>query len=207
MMKSPYLLFVCAGLASAGCGASSLNGDEDITKNEARDYEPAAGMPVPEWQFEEWHGGPPRKLADLRGRVVVVRFWTDQCPYCAESLPALEELAKEFADEPVTFVGAYHSKPLGSERPWKTAIQAAEQMKVSFPIAYDRKWKTVLSWWSDHRPRSPTSATFVIGPAGKIVHVHPGPEFHPGDDPKHAKCHQAFADIRRAIRQALPERD
>lgn len=38
----------------------------------------------------EWAGSKPMRL---RGRVVVARFWTDPCPYCAASLPAMQAIA------------------------------------------------------------------------------------------------------------------
>ena len=79
----------------------------------------AVGQPASPWQLVEWDGAAPRRLEQLRGQVVVVRFWTNTCPYCARSLPALQQLADELRGRPVQFVGIYHSKPRGSERPWK----------------------------------------------------------------------------------------
>ncbi len=73
----------------------------------------------------EWASSTPLRLRDLRGRVVVVRFWTDTCPYCEASLPAMQKLAEEMKEAPVTFVGLYQSKPLGSERHWKGVVAHA----------------------------------------------------------------------------------
>lgn len=151
----------------------------------------------------EWAGSEALRLEDLRGRVVVVRFWTDTCPYCTKSLPAMQELAEEFEEEPVTFVGLYHSKPLGSERPWKAAVAHARRLGVTFPIAYDHDWKTLRAWWLDGRGRSATSASFVVAPDGTIAHVHPGPEFFPSDDPAHARANADYEAIRASIRGQL----
>lgn len=162
------------------------------------------------WEFEEWAHSEPLDLKDLRGRVVLVRFWTDSCPYCARSLPAVQQLAEEFRDEPVTFVGAYHSKPLGSERPWKDAVKTARDWGVEFPLAYDRQWETVRSWWLEGQDAAATSSSFVIDSQGEVVHIHPGPVFFPSDDPEEARFDRDFRKIRQAIREALsgiPDRE
>ncbi|MEM8610154.1 MAG: redoxin domain-containing protein [Myxococcota bacterium] len=165
------------------------------------------GSKAPRWTVgPEWDGSPPLRLADLRGQVVVVRFWTDTCPFCAKSLPALQALADEFADAPVAFVGLYQSKPRGSERRWSDAVALARKLGVTFPLAYDHDWKTLRAWWLDGRPTRATSASFVIGPDGTIVHVHPGPVFFESDDPRDARANADYQAIRAAIRAHLPPR-
>ena len=164
------------------------------------------GAKAKEWiAGPEWAHSKPLRLEDLRGRVVVVRFWTDTCPYCAKSLPAMQQLAEEFVGRPVTFVGLYQSKPRGSERPWRDAVARARRLGVKFPIAYDHDWRTLRSWWLDGRRRAATSASFVIAPDGTIAHVHPGPVFFPSSDPTHARQNADFKAIRRAIEQHLPQ--
>src|SRR4051812_1758058 len=99
-MTLPILLI---GFLLAGPGAAGGDGDR-------RTGAPAAPGPLSvgnvarPWRLAEWSGSEPLDLEDLRGRVVVVRFWTDTCPYCARSLPALQALAEEFRDQPVTFL-------------------------------------------------------------------------------------------------------
>ena len=158
------------------------------------------------WQLAEWEGSSPLTLGGLKGRIVVVRFWTNTCPYCARSLPALQSLSDELKDAPVQFVGIYHSKPRGRDRDWKEAVEKAKEWGVRFPIAYDRGWKTVDAWWLVGREGVPTSATFVIDAAGAVAHVHPGPELHPSADPEHAECAVGFAALRRAIEDALAKK-
>lgn len=163
------------------------------------------GTQAKEWTVgPEWASSKPMRLRDLRGRVVVVRFWTDTCPHCAASLPAIQGLAEELQHEPVTFVGIYHSKPLGSEKPWSEAIVRAKELGVKFPIAYDHMWRTVRQWWLDGRRGVATSATFVIDPRGTIVFVHPGPVFYPSDDHDDVRANADYQAIRAAVRAALP---
>lgn len=157
------------------------------------------------WQATQWANSPPLALAKLRGRVVVVRFWTDTCPFCERSLPAMQQLADEFKDQPVTFVGLFHSKPLGSEREWKRVVAAASSWGVRFALGYDHDWRTVKSWWLDGPGRRATSASFVIDPKGRILFVHPGPVFFQSDAPGDAKEHADYLAIKDAIRRALKD--
>jgi thiol-disulfide isomerase/thioredoxin len=181
-----------------------------MRQREIRESE-AAGGDLLGTQAQEWLAGPewanskPLRLDDLRGRVVVVRFWTDTCPYCEASLPAMQKLAEEMKDAPVTFVGLYQSKPLGSERPWKGVVTHASKLGVAFPIAYDHHWATLRSWWLDGTRRRATSASFVIDPYGRFVHVHPGPVFFPSEDPADARANDDFEGIRDAILRHLPD--
>jgi len=162
------------------------------------------GTKAKEWVVgPEWANSAPLRLRELRGRVVVVRFWTDTCPYCEASLPALQRLSVELEGKPVTFVGLYQSKPLGSERPWREAVARANELGVTFPIAYDRDWKTLKSWWLQGNRRRATSATFVIAPDGTISHVHPGPVFFPSDEPEDARANADYETLRTAIRNQL----
>lgn len=156
------------------------------------------GKAAPAWTASEWTTDSPLSLSELRGRVVVVRFWTNTCPYCERSMPALEDLSKKYAGKPVTFVGLYHSKPYGSERAWSTVLETLDEWNVTFPVGYDREWKTVNAWWLDGRGPSATSASFVIGADGTYAHVHPGPVYFPGDGGD-------FAALEAAIDRELAE--
>jgi len=161
------------------------------------------GKSAPAWQFVEWANSKPITLAQLKGRVVLVRFWTNGCPFCVKSLPAMQQLADEFRGKPVTIIGAYHSKPFKSERPWKQAVDTANKWGVKFPLAYDRQWKTVFGWWLKGHKRKATSASFVIDAEGKFAHVHAGPVFYPSEKAYDKQENEDFIQIRRAIKSAL----
>jgi|GEM_PF-1619983 len=165
------------------------------------------GTTVPEWQLDEWVNSAPLALGDLRDRVVVVRFWmAPGCPFCEKSMPALQTLADAFADRPVTFVGAFHSKPAGATPDMKGPAATARDWGVTFPLAFDREWKTLRAWWlTPGRHRHATSVTFVLGRDGKVAFVHPGPEFYPSDDPASAQQNLDYQAVKRAIEQALAQ--
>ena len=63
----------------------------------ANAVEPAEiGQVMPEWELQNWINSKPLKLSDLRGKVVLVRWWTAPgCEYCAHTAPALNEFHRE----------------------------------------------------------------------------------------------------------------
>ena len=78
MRARHWILAVPAALAIViaplGAASSPSAGDPDSGAE-------LIGRPAPEWTFTRWVRGPRRSLADLRGKVVLVRWWTEDCRY------------------------------------------------------------------------------------------------------------------------------
>ena len=110
-----------------------------------------------------WVDGAP----DLKGKAVLVRWWTNGCKLCSTSSPALTELAKKAA-----VVAVYHPKPPRDVSP-EDVRAFAKEIGMPGTLAIDRDWK-VLDRWMAPGKRSFTSLTFVLDKKGKIRHVHPG---------------------------------
>lgn len=138
------------------------------------------GTHPPEWTVSEWISAEPMTLASLRGKVVVVRWWTGPaCPYCAGSMPVLNEVWRESHDRGVAVIGMYHHKsssPLTREH----VVAQRKRLGIEFPVAIDDDWKTLKRWWLDGRNRAWTSVTFVLDRKGVIRHVHRGGEIAEG---------------------------
>lgn len=81
--------------------------------------------------------GAPFRLADLKGKVVVVNFFASWCAPCQTELPNFAALAPEVAAQGVRFVG------IDAKDTTKSAGQAfVSDSRVSFPVVYDEKVKT-----------------------------------------------------------------
>ena len=169
------------------------------------------GVPAPSFQFDGWLNSEPLTLDDLRGRVVLVRWWTETCPFCASSAPALRALDEQYSQQGLTVIGVYHPKadrdsPLNMDRV-ERAVAARE---LEFPIAVDWDWRngTLADWWLTGPERPATSVTFLLDQSGVIQYVHPGMEYHEpaqsgigaGD---HAMCAADMAGIRAEIERLL----
>jgi hypothetical protein len=117
-----------------------------------------------------WVDGPP----DLKGKVTLVRWWTNGCSLCSASAPELAELSKKAA-----VVAVYHPKP---PRDVSAEDVRSYAKKIGMPgaLAIDRDWK-VLDRWMAPEKRSFTSLTFVLDRKGRVRHVHRGGTIEPKD--------------------------
>jgi thiol-disulfide isomerase/thioredoxin len=153
----------------------------------------------------EWLNSAPLTVRGLRGKVVVIRFWTNTCPYCEATAPALRQLDREFRERGAVVIGMYHPKPPGAERPVAEVERMARKWGWEFPVGLDMGWKSLEAFWLGSGSRSATSATFIVDRRGVIRFVHPGPEFHPGGPAEHRQCRADYADVRQAIAALVGE--
>jgi peroxiredoxin len=172
------------GLAAALAAiiASSHLGAEPSPQ---RGVDELLGRRPPEWTVSHWRNGPPVTLAELRGRVVLVRWWTaPHCPYCRASAPALNALHEKYRGRGLVVLGFYHHKSATPLDPRSVATWA-EELGFEFPLAIDDDWRTLRRWWLDEVPAGWTSVTFLLDRRGVVRHVHPGGQYVAGD-PDHA---------------------
>lgn len=167
------------------------------------------GVVAPPFQFDGWLNSAPLSLEDLRGQVVLVRWWTDTCPYCASSAPALRALHDQYSGKGLTVIGVFHPKA-GRDHPLDVARveRAVENREFLFPVAIDWDWRTrtLKDWWLTGPERPATSVTFLVDKAGIIQFVHPGMEYHDDDGAEgHAMCVNDMANIRAAIERLIAE--
>jgi peroxiredoxin len=171
------------------------------------------GVTAPSFEFDGWLNSEPLSLDDLRGRVVLVRWWTETCPFCATSAPALRAINEQYSSRGLTVIGVYHPKanrdsPLDIAR----VERAVAARQLDFPIAIDWDWRngTLADWWLTGPDRPATSVTFLLDKSGVIQYVHPGMEYHDanasGTGPEgHAMCAVDMKNIRSAIERLLAE--
>ncbi|KQK21966.1 hypothetical protein BRADI_1g64267v3 [Brachypodium distachyon] len=120
---------------------------------------------VPEFPRKlDWLNTAPLQFGrDLKGRVVVLDFWTYCCINCMHVLPDLEFIEKKYKDEPFTVVGV-HSAKFDNEKDLEAIRSAVLRYDVTHPVVNDGDmymWRElgVNSW--------PTFV--VIGPNGKVL--------------------------------------
>ena len=162
------------------------------------------GKPAPGWAFTRWVRGR-ASLADLRGKVVLVRWWTDGCHFCRATLPALEGLTERIDRDDFVVVGVYHPKPPRDVSD-RRILQVARTLGFSGPIALDRDWTTLGRYWLDgHDERNWTSVSFLIDREGVIRWVHGGGEYHPGGERGHERCDLEFQELEKTLATVLAE--
>jgi len=144
-------------------------------------------------------------MSDLRGKVVLVRFFTDpDCPFCRVTAPALNELHAEHASRGLVVVGMYTPKPRPAPATTEEVRRVAEGYGFRFPVAVDDDWSALRALWLDRVPRAGfTSASLLVDRAGKVRHVHPGGAYAPGAADPGAR--RDYASLRAAILALLSE--
>ncbi len=122
-----------------------------------------AGMKAPEFSFTL--GQKPMRLADLRGKVVVVNFWATWCPPCVEETPALNRLQQHIAPRDGMVLGvSVDEDPAAYDR-------FLQQQGVIFPTFRDPSKKIPLDYGTSMYPE-----TYIIGRDGRIARKVIGPQ-------------------------------
>jgi len=145
----------------------------------SRDGSELIGTTPPAWEVPEWIGSRPLTLPALRGKVVLVRWFTStECPHCHATAPALNRLHRDYAARGLIVVGMYHHK-----RPEPLTLDAVRawvrEYGFAFPVGVDRDWRTLNRWWLDGHKRDFTSVSFLIDRQGVIRLIHPGGTLQP----------------------------
>ena len=87
-------------------------------------------------EVDAWINSKPTTMADLRGQVVLVHFWTFACANCIHNYPAYRALQDSYAKKGLTFIGI-HTPETESERNVEAVRKKAAENKLAFPIAVD----------------------------------------------------------------------
>ncbi len=169
-----------------------------------REGQELVGTPMRSWSELRWLGPPP---GELRGKVVLVRWWSDACPMCSGALPSLGRLSDEHQKEGLVVVGIYHPKPAApvSDTMLQMVQKAALEHEARFPIAVDADWTVLRRWWLAGGKRDYTSASFLIDRQGIIRWVHRGGELHPSSDPAHKACDRTYDELLAVLSTVLRE--
>jgi sugar lactone lactonase YvrE len=117
----------------------------------------------------EWinTGGKQLTLADFRGRILVLDFWTYGCINCIHMIPELAELERRFGGEVI--VAGVHSGKFVNERVTANIARACERLGVHHPVLNDRQFRT----WREYAVNAwPTLA--VVSPEGYVLGMQAG---------------------------------
>jgi peroxiredoxin len=94
---------------------------------------------------EEWLNSPPLKLADLRGQVVILHFWTFGCVNCKHNDFAYKAWHQKYSGKGVTMIGV-HTPETNRERDLKRLKRSIEERGLKFPVVVDQDGKTWKAW-------------------------------------------------------------
>ncbi|HEX7914936.1 MAG TPA: redoxin family protein [Rudaea sp.] len=131
--------------------------------------EPAAGAPAPDFAgADHWLNSPPLTLDGLRGKVVLVEFWTRECINCLHVLPHTKALYEKYAGKGLVVVGV-HTPEYDEERDPAALREAIDKYGITWPVAVDNSYRIWNAYGNRYWP-----AVYLIDQNGRVVYRHVG---------------------------------
>lgn len=201
-MKALYSIFFALLLI---CLSNKFSISSEISQND--NWQPKEGGELigkraPSFEGLKWLNTDLLQIEDLRGKVVLIRFWLVGCPFCVNSARSLVDFYDKYQDNDFVIIGIHHPK---SEAAKDTGLvlRKAKAFGFEFPIAQDNDWEVINAYWLGDEKRSYTSSSFLIDKKGVIRFVHDGGEYYLSEDNKDPNL--AYLTIDKKIRELIAE--
>jgi cytochrome c biogenesis protein CcdA/thiol-disulfide isomerase/thioredoxin len=125
--------------------------------------------PAPELVgLSDWINSPPLTLAGLRGKVVVLDFWTYSCINCLRTLPYLKAWDAAYRQDGLVLIGV-HSPEFSFERVPENVRRAVRELGLGYPVALDNHFETWKAFANQYWP-----AKYFLDRRGHLRFVHFG---------------------------------
>lgn len=141
------------GLGSAGRSEAAFH-----------DYGPAPELTG----IDTWLNSAPLKLEELRGKVILVDFWTYSCINCVRTLPHVKAWHERYRDQGLVIIGV-HTPEFAFERDTRNVQSALKRFGITYPVAQDNRYATWKAFENRYWP-----ATYLIDKQGRIMRKHFG---------------------------------
>ncbi len=132
------------------------------------EYKSSESASAPELATSEWINSEPLKLNELRGRVVLIEFWTFGCINCRNTLPLVKSWADRYREKGLTVIGV-HSPEFDEERKVENLRREVISLGIHYAVVTDNDYQT---WSAYHVEAWPT--TFLLDEQGRIRWMHVG---------------------------------
>ncbi|MEO7128736.1 MAG: cytochrome c biogenesis protein DipZ [Rhodoferax sp.] len=112
----------------------------------------------------EWLNSPPLTREALKGKVVLVDFWTYSCINCLRTLPYVRAWADKYKDQGLVVIGV-HSPEFAFEKNTDNVRHAVAKLKIDYPVAIDNNYAIWRAFNNEYWP-----ADYFIDAEGHIRH-------------------------------------
>jgi peptide-methionine (R)-S-oxide reductase len=160
-----------------------IGGNTQVYSSQMQTSPPTA----PEFARGTWINSEPLTLKSLKGRVVLVDFWTFGCYNCRNTLPFLKRWHEQYADKGLAIVGV-HSPEFDTEKKIENVRREVASLGIRYPVVTDNDYET----WRAYKVEAwPT--LFLLDKTGHIRWAHVG--------------EGAYEETQRTIEKLLMEND
>ena len=132
------------------------------------EYKSSESAAAPELAAGDWINSAPLKLNELRGRVVLIEFWTFGCYNCRNTLPFVKSWHDRYQAKGLTVIGV-HSPEFDEERKVENLRREVTSLAIRYAVVTDNDYQT---WNAYHVEAWPT--TFLLDKQGRIRWMHVG---------------------------------
>jgi thiol-disulfide isomerase/thioredoxin len=116
----------------------------------------------------EWLNSPPLTAADLRGKIVLIDFWTYTCINWLRTLPYIRAWSEKYRDQGLVVIGV-HAPEFPFEHEIENVRRAAQNERVTYPIVVDNAFTIWRAFNNHYWP-----ALYLLDAEGRIRHHHFG---------------------------------
>ena len=117
---------------------------------------------------QEWINSQPLKIDELKGKVVLIDFWTYSCINCIRTLPFLKNWYEKYSDKGLVIIGV-HTPEFEFEKDYKNVLNAVKKFNITYPVVQDNNYETWKNYKNNYWPRK-----YLINKEGYIVYDHIG---------------------------------
>ncbi|MFS8130618.1 MAG: cytochrome c biogenesis protein DipZ [Candidatus Dojkabacteria bacterium] len=143
--------------------ANSNSVAKEVTLNVAKPY------PAPDFKnIENWINSQPLSIKDLKGKVVLIDFWTYSCINCLRTLPYLKDWYTKYKDQGLVVIGV-HSPEFSFEKVKENVETFVKDNQITYPVAQDNNFGTWTNYQNQYWP-----AEYFIDKNGNVVNTHFG---------------------------------
>ncbi|HUS12750.1 MAG TPA: redoxin domain-containing protein [Pyrinomonadaceae bacterium] len=155
------LIGIVIGLVVVGAAAYAT-GLTKLFFGSSAEYKSSESATAPELAAGDWINSEPLKLKDLRGRVVLVEFWTFGCYNCRNTLPHIKDWDNRYREKGLTVIGV-HSPEFDEERKVEHLRREVSSLGIRYPVVTDNDYQT----WNAYKVEAwPT--VFLLDKQGRI---------------------------------------
>ena len=126
------------------------------------------GMRAPDITNGTWLNGTPLQFADLKGKVVMVEFWTFGCYNCRNVEPYVKQWQERYADQGFVVIGV-HSPEFSHEREIENVRRYIKEHDIHFPVPIDNDFSTWNKYGNRYWP-----TMYLIDKRGIIRYIRIG---------------------------------
>ncbi|MET0790543.1 MAG: thioredoxin family protein [Polyangiaceae bacterium] len=161
-MSARRLLLAAIVVAVIGISLHTLAKGKNVTSTRPTSLFPSEGKFPPLTGATGWLNSPPLSVAGLRGKVVLIDFWTYSCINWRRSLPYVRAWAHKYQAQGLVVVGV-HTPEFGFEKNVDNVRWATSEMKIDYPVALDRQYAIWRAFDNQYWP-----ALYLIDTQGNV---------------------------------------